>query len=111
MNLQSDAVTLNLLLNISARSPPSAQPIAKPRTLNPKPPGFCRTPEEFSQCLHTAMASEPTPLTQQELQKLTWDAATDRFLNVAEVSKAPEMVESVVDNVLHAAHNVLTGEQ
>lgn len=41
-----------------------------------------RTPEEFSQRLQQAMACDPVPLSEQQLRKLTWEDATQRFLEV-----------------------------
>jgi len=41
-----------------------------------------RTPEEFSQVLQTAMSRDPTPLSDEALRKLTWEDATERFLEV-----------------------------
>lgn len=37
--------------------------------------------EEFSVALDTALTSDPAPLSDEELQKLSWEAATDRFLH------------------------------
>jgi hypothetical protein len=42
----------------------------------------CRTPEEFSRCLQHAMQHEPQPLSPTQLRKLTWEDATERFLQV-----------------------------
>jgi digalactosyldiacylglycerol synthase len=41
-----------------------------------------RSPDEFSRCLSHAMTTEPTPLSPDQLQALTWEAATERFLQV-----------------------------
>lgn len=41
-----------------------------------------RSPEEFSQRLQQAMASDPTPLSEDQLRRLTWEDATERFLEV-----------------------------
>lgn len=97
-----------------------------------------RSPEEFSQCLKTAVESEPAPMTKeasaphhvpgsmalsrcqvpmflssslQERHRLTWEAATERFLEVADVDEVCKKgpAEVVMDNVLAAAHNTLTG--
>ena len=40
------------------------------------------TPQEFSAALQTAMSRDPTPLSEHQLRKLTWEDATDRFLEV-----------------------------
>jgi digalactosyldiacylglycerol synthase len=41
-----------------------------------------RTPYEFSDRLQQAMARDPAPLTDEQLRKLTWEDATERFLEV-----------------------------
>lgn len=68
-----------------------------------------RNHDEFSQCLHKALTSEPVPLTKEVLGELTWEAATERFLDVAQVKRNPAPVEALLDNVLYHAHNALTG--
>ncbi|EFJ50110.1 hypothetical protein VOLCADRAFT_116955 [Volvox carteri f. nagariensis] len=69
-----------------------------------------RSPDEFSQQLHRALTTEPQPLSPQQLHSLTWEAATERFLDIAELrpgSIGP--LDVALDNVLAAAHNLLTG--
>jgi hypothetical protein len=68
----------------------------------PLPPPH-RSPQEFSQCLDKALHSEPSPLSSEALQKLTWEAATERFLDVAEVNRGPGPVAKVLDNILHVS--------
>jgi digalactosyldiacylglycerol synthase len=38
--------------------------------------------DEFTACLRHAMARDPLPLSPEQLRKLTWEDATDRFLEV-----------------------------
>ncbi|KAG6547818.1 hypothetical protein Mapa_010635 [Marchantia paleacea] len=45
--------------------------------------------EEFVQKVKEAMASEPVPLTAEQRYLLSWEAATDRFLDCAELDKLP----------------------
>ena len=55
------------------------------------------SPEEFSQQVARALASQPAPLSEREQHMLSWDAATDRFLEVAMgefKGKAPGALES-----------------
>lgn len=67
-----------------------------------------RNPEEFSKCLHHAMTHEPRPLTDEHLRKLTWEDATERFLQVAELQQMPPLHEQLLDGFLAAAHHALT---
>uniref|UniRef100_A0A7S3QTS2 Digalactosyldiacylglycerol synthase n=1 Tax=Dunaliella tertiolecta TaxID=3047 RepID=A0A7S3QTS2_DUNTE len=75
-----------------------------------------RDSEEFSRCLKRALAEEPKPLSHEDLHQLTWEAATDRFLEVADTKNTPmhgghdnPPWEKALDNILHAAHNTMTG--
>ncbi|KAG2452291.1 hypothetical protein HYH02_003315 [Chlamydomonas schloesseri] len=69
-----------------------------------------RTPDEFSAQLHRALSSDPTPLTPHQLHSLTWEAATERFLDIAELRPGSiSPLDTALDNVLAAAHHVLTG--
>lgn len=40
-----------------------------------------RNSDEFSKCLDIALSKDPKPLSPEELHSLTWEAATDRFLD------------------------------
>jgi digalactosyldiacylglycerol synthase len=46
-----------------------------------------KTSEEFVEKVKTAMASEPVPLSPEQRHLLSWEAATDRFLEEAELDK------------------------
>jgi len=72
-----------------------------------------RTPEEFSECLHKALSSEPKPMTESDLHRLTWEAATDRFMEVAEPTAEPapgvqRKLENLADFIVASAHNRAT---
>lgn len=70
-----------------------------------------KTPEEFSKCIETALTKDPKPLTLEEQSRLSWEDATERFLDATElaVKDKPAGVTAMVENTLWAAHNSLTG--
>lgn len=70
-----------------------------------------KTPEEFSVCLEKALSTNPKPLSAEEQRRLTWEDATERFLDATELTgkERPHGVQAMVDNVFWAAHNALTG--
>lgn len=74
-------------------------------------PHPCRDSAEFSRCLHRALVEEPKPLSPNELHALTWEAATDRFLDVADMGPGHwvQPLETAVDKFLHSVYNGLTG--
>ena len=70
-----------------------------------------RTPEEFSARLRAALAAEPAPMSAEERRRLTWEAATERFLDVAEITGAerPTGLEEAVDRIAWNAFNAMSG--
>ncbi|KXZ47328.1 hypothetical protein GPECTOR_36g52 [Gonium pectorale] len=69
-----------------------------------------RNTDEFSAQLKRALSSDPIPLSPSQLHSLTWEAATERFLDIAELAPgAITPLDSALDNVLASAHNLLTG--
>lgn len=48
-----------------------------------------RTPEEFVEKVKLALTSEPLPLTPELQHLLSWEAATDRFIDSAEIKRLP----------------------
>jgi digalactosyldiacylglycerol synthase len=48
-----------------------------------------RTPEEFVEKVKLALASEPQPLSPELQHLLSWEAATDRFIDSAEINSLP----------------------
>ena len=45
------------------------------------------TPEEFTQCVKRALSTDPRPLSRRDHYRLSWEAATDRFLDAAELGE------------------------
>ncbi len=70
-----------------------------------------RDSDEFSSKLEHALESEPVPMTPALQKRLTWEDATERFLDVAELkaSERPGLIETAVDKLAWVAHNTLTG--
>jgi digalactosyldiacylglycerol synthase len=48
-----------------------------------------QTPDEFVEKVKLALASEPIPLSPGLQHLLSWEAATERFINCAELDKLP----------------------
>lgn len=71
----------------------------------------CRTPEEFSKRLLYAMGRDPQPMKAEERQRLTWEAATERFLDVSELrgEEKTTRVSAAIDTLAFNLHNYLTG--
>lgn len=70
-----------------------------------------RTPEEFSEKLVYALSHDPKPMSPDEIGRLTWEDATERFLDAVKMAprERPNPLERVLDNIAYAAHNSLTG--
>mmetsp|Transcript_25629 Transcript_25629/g.31088 ORF Transcript_25629/g.31088 Transcript_25629/m.31088 type:complete len:951 (+) Transcript_25629:252-3104(+) len=69
-----------------------------------------KTDEEFIECMKRAMQTEPVPLSKEERYRLTWEAATERFLDVAEIHEQPgSKVSRSVESVSSRVYNVITG--
>jgi digalactosyldiacylglycerol synthase len=67
------------------------------------------TAEEFRSALNHALASEPAPLTEEESRALSWEGATERFLNTVEESAAVTSAPSTSDELAHCTHISLSG--
>jgi digalactosyldiacylglycerol synthase len=83
-----------------------------------------KTPEEFVSKVKEAMTKEPHPLTPEQRYKLSWEAATQRFMEYSDLDKLiaknePKMTKSssmpnlteLVDGGLSLAHFCLTGNE
>merc|ERR1719230_1771617 len=65
------------------------------------------TPTEFIQCVEKALKSEPYELSKEERHSLTWEAATQRFLDVAEIETEPGFVQGVLEGAGSVLHRKL----
>lgn len=92
-----------------------------------------KAPEEFVARVKEAMASEPQPLTPEQRYSLSWEAATERFMEYSELDKALKnrngqsgqgvernrlrkipllpKFSDIVDGGLAFAHHCLTGNE
>ena len=70
-----------------------------------------RTPEDFSRQLSHALSHEPKPMLESDYRRLTWEDATERFLDVTEISaeERAKPLEAAFDTFAYTAHNMLTG--
>ncbi len=72
-----------------------------------------KTPEEFSAHLARALRSEPSALNAEERAALSWEAATDRFMDAAEAAprrrRPAALLEGVADWAAAQVHQTLTG--
>lgn len=64
-----------------------------------------RTPEEFSEKLAYALANEPKPLTEEDVFRLSWEAATERFYDASSIPSQPR--GSRVDSALALTHKAI----
>ena len=70
-----------------------------------------RDPGEFSACVKKALSSEPAPLTTRDRYRLSWEAATDRFLDAAElgaeqsVGPGSTSADKMAEKMAHFVHS------
>jgi digalactosyldiacylglycerol synthase len=71
------------------------------------------SPEEFESHLRHALSVDPEPITAEDKTRLTWEAATERFLDVAELTSRDLEITSglaaAADGVAWLTHNTLCG--
>jgi len=69
------------------------------------------SPGEFSKCVEKALSSDPAPLSVRDRYRLSWEAATDRFLDAAELggeqSAGPGSgrADRIAEAAAHALHS------
>lgn len=70
-----------------------------------------RSPKEFSNHLKHALGHDPKPMTPAERQRLTWEDATERFLDAAALTDKdqPGPLDDTLDRLAWFTHNTLTG--
>lgn len=70
-----------------------------------------RGADEFAAKLRFALEHEPAPMAKADLERLSWAAATERFLDAAVLAPAERAgpLERALDSAAWRAHNALTG--
>lgn len=69
-------------------------------------------PQEFSKCVRDALTRTPKPLSDEEMYKLSWEAATNRLLEAAAVDeKNVPMISRAVDSLLAGVHNIASSNE
>lgn len=70
-----------------------------------------RTPQEFSRQLEKALSQDPSPMRGEDHKRLTWEDATERFLDVTEITAADRAkpLDAALDTLAYNSYNLLTG--
>lgn len=71
-----------------------------------------RNADEFVEHMKFALSHEPAPMTPEDRNRLTWEAATERFLNVTELTEkdlTPDPLTATIDSAAWLTHNSLCG--
>ena len=72
-----------------------------------------RTPREFGAGLRRALAHDPHPVSSEEAAALSWEAATQRFLDACSLAPGERAsstsLSAAADRAIYSAHNALTG--
>lgn len=69
------------------------------------------TPQQFSEHLQHALLHQPAPLTEHETRELSWEAATERMIDAAELGPNdwPKAASKVAEATLFSAYNTALG--
>lgn len=72
-----------------------------------------KTPREFSAGLRKALMHDPHPVSSEEAAALSWEAATQRFLDACSLAPGERAsstsLSAAADRAIYSAHNALTG--
>jgi digalactosyldiacylglycerol synthase len=66
-----------------------------------------KTEKEFSECVDRALEYEPSPLSQEDRYRLTWEAATERLINIAEPGQKRNITSQALDQLSWTTHHLL----
>ena len=75
------------------------------------------SPAQFTECVKKALTSDPTPLTARDRYRLSWEAATDRFLDAAslgaEQTSGPGsgFGDRIAEGLAHAVHSAAAKQE
>ena len=75
------------------------------------------TPAEFTTAVRLALGSDPAPLSRRDRYRLSWEAATDRFLDAAELGEeqtrgaGSARTDRVAEGIAHALHSSMAGTE
>ena len=75
------------------------------------------SPAQFTECVKKALTSDPTPLTARDSYRLSWEAATDRFLDAAslgaEQTSGPGsgFGDRMAEGLAHAVHSAAAKQE
>lgn len=71
-----------------------------------------KTPKEFSRGLRKALTHDPHPVSSEEAAALSWEAATQRFLDACSLAPGERAsstsLSAAADRAIYSAHNALT---
>ena len=75
------------------------------------------TPAQFSECVKKALSTDPTPLSAKDRYRLSWEAATDRFLDAADIKEEQRrgpgtgLLDKLGENIFAGVHGVAASNE